>query len=44
LLAEPLDFSSLTLYLGLVGIHLPLLIPLFDLLSLKQVANQRTRA
>jgi hypothetical protein len=41
LFAEPLDFSSLTLYLGLVGVHLQLLIPLLDLLSLELVANQR---
>jgi hypothetical protein len=34
----------LTLYLGLVGVHLPLLIPLFDLLSLELVAHQRARA
>src|SRR5918996_3946495 len=30
LFAQPLDFTPLTLYLGLVGVHLPLLVPLLD--------------
>jgi hypothetical protein len=44
LFAEPLDFSPLTLDLDLVGVHLPLLVPLLDLLSLELIANQRARA
>ncbi len=40
LFAEPLNFSSLTLYLGLVGVHLFLLIRLLNFLSLHLVANK----
>jgi hypothetical protein len=40
LFAEPLNFSSLTLYLGLIGVDLFLLIRLLNFLSLHLVANK----
>jgi hypothetical protein len=40
LFSEALNFSALTLYLGLVGVHLALLISLLDFLSLELVANE----
>jgi hypothetical protein len=40
LFAEPLNFSSLTLYFGVVGVHLFLLIRLLNFLSLHLVANK----
>jgi hypothetical protein len=44
LFSKPLNFSSLTLDLGLIGVHLPLLIALLDFLALHLVADQRAPA
>jgi hypothetical protein len=41
LLSQPLNLASLTLYLGLIGVRLPLLIRLLDLLTLKLITDQR---
>jgi hypothetical protein len=43
-LAEPLDLTTLTIQFGLIGIDLPLLIRLLNLLPLQLVADQRACA